>query len=459
MSKLYNYFLLIVVAFYSTTAVAQKLERKGYLGIYPTAVTLDDVVQWNLKNTEGAKITQLAPDGTAAQLDLQINDIIVTINGQPIPTVQALYGVLQDIRKDDTVTFSINRQGKEITRKGKMAGRPLQEIAGGEVIYDAVPFKGGHLRAIVAKPSGAGRFPMVYFLQGYTCSSIEFQGANPLGRLVEQLVGMGYAVFRVEKPGVGDSQHTPDCLDIDFPTEVAAFEAAYEKMVSYDFVDKNQIFLYGHSLGGLVAPLLAQKFQPAGVMVYGTVVYSWEDYMIELYRMQFPMEGQDYATVEEKVKKGKSLLHEYYHEKKHPRDIGKTAAEKTLARELLSYDGEERCLDRHYTFWPSLNDINFVDAWKKTKSKVLAMYGEFDYAALDADAMEAIAKIVNHYHPGNGTFKLLPKTDHSLFLLESMEQGVELFNSGQLGQYGMAHFNEDYATVLHEWMQEVLKSS
>jgi len=447
LNKLFVLSCLLIFTFSST---AQNLKRQGFLGIYPAPVSLDDVEKYQLQSPEGIRIQQLLPEGTAAQAGLETNDIILSINDQPIPDNAALFTSLGALRADDAVTFTVNRSGKEITRKGTMVGRPFVEMKGAVTHYDEVAFEGGYLRSIVHHPEGEGPFPTIYFLQGYPCGSNEFANPNgPFHKLIQQWIDFGYAVYRVEKPGVGDSQGTPNCLEINFETELSAFATAYAQLEQYDFVNQEQIFFYGHSLGGWIAPLLAQKFQPAGVMVYGTGVYAWEDYLTELYRTQYPMFGQDYAVVEDKVLKGKPLLHEYFQEKKHPKDIGQTPAEKAIFQELLSYNGDELCYNRHYTFWANMNDINVVEAWKNTEGKVLAMHGELDIAALDSDAVERIVKIVNHYHPGNATLKIFPKTDHSLFLMDSMEKGIELNTNGQLYQYGATHFNADYAPALH----------
>jgi uncharacterized protein len=116
--------------------------------------------------------------------------------------------------------------------------------------------KQGYIRTIVNKPEGEGPFPAVFYLQGYTCASIDnLAPTSTLKQLIEGLVEKGYAVFRMEKPGVGDSYNLPDCMHIDYETEINAFKKGLENLQEISFVDKSNIFLFGHSLGGNCSPL------------------------------------------------------------------------------------------------------------------------------------------------------------------------------------------------------------
>lgn len=392
-------------------------------------------------------------------MGLQAGDIVHRLNGQSYEAFPAWMQALGKLKAKEEIHLLVTRGEEQLELSGRMGERQLPEPEGTVLSLEEVPFLDGHLRAFVHRPEGEGPFPTVYFLQGYTCGSVEFAvEAHPMGRLIRQLVERGYLVFRIEKPGVGDSEGTPDCMSIDFPTEMEAFRAGYRYLLDLSRVNREQVFLYGHSLGGIVAPLLASEFRPQGVMVYGTGLYSWHDYMIELVRDQFPRDGSDYAEVEELIQRGKPLLHEFFVEKKHPREIGETPEEKALLGQmLLGYDGHETVTNRHYTFWQTINETNLVEAWKNTSASVLSMYGACDIAALDSDAMEKIAEIVNHYHPGNGHFQLIPDTDHGLALVESKAHKLQLQQQGTYWPHLQEHFNWKYADILHQWMQQMLE--
>ena len=55
---------------------------------------------------------------------------------------------------------------------------------------------------------------------------------------------------------MGDCTGTATCEDIDFYTELNAFETAYQTIPKYSFLDTSQIYIFGHSMGGVIAPLI-----------------------------------------------------------------------------------------------------------------------------------------------------------------------------------------------------------
>ena len=192
-------------------------------------------------------------------------------------------------------------------------------------------------------------------------------------------------------------------------------------------------------------------------MVFGTLLYSWDDYLLELFRFQWPLEGRDHAEVEAQVLSVNDLYYQYFHEKKAPSELRATPEAMGVFADMMDIRGPYM-INRHYTFWQTINEENFVAAWKAYSGKVLALYGEFDVAALDADAAQQIVAVVNQYHPGQGDFQIVPDTNHSLLLVESKKQSYELNRSGQIGAYSIDHFNQNYAPQILDWLGAVQKN-
>src|SRR5690348_6203948 len=67
---------------------------------------------------------------------------------------------------------------------------------------------------------------------------------------------------------MGDSEGPP-CTRVAFEAEVAGYRAGLERLLGFDFVDRERIFLVGHSLGAAVAPLVASGSEVAGFIVFG----------------------------------------------------------------------------------------------------------------------------------------------------------------------------------------------
>jgi hypothetical protein len=88
---------------------------------------------------------------------------------------------------------------------------------------------------------------------------------------------------------------------------------------------------------------------------------------------------------------------------------------------------------------------------------VLAMYGEFDVQALNANDAVTIAEVVNQAKPGNGEFMLLPKTEHIFAKVDSYKQTAELYGSGKFFPYAMQNYNPEFGRVTNEWMMKAIK--
>src|SRR5713226_6149465 len=77
----------------------------------------------------------------------------------------------------------------------------------------------------------------------------------------------GFATYRVEKPGIGDSRG-PSCGDADFTAELAAYRAAFAGISKIDFLDSSRIYILGFSNGGGFAPLVAGDSPVRGYLVF-----------------------------------------------------------------------------------------------------------------------------------------------------------------------------------------------
>ena len=132
---------------------------------------------------------------------------------------------------------------------------PREQPGDIQVLYDTVDAQEATLRSLVTIPIGNTRkLPAILFLQGFDCSSIEWPlpESNLTRELIYRLTRAGFIVMRSEKSGVGDSTGTP-CRDVGFRNEVSLFTSALRKLKSYDFVDSDNVFLFGHSVLGCPA--------------------------------------------------------------------------------------------------------------------------------------------------------------------------------------------------------------
>lgn len=113
----------------------------------------------------------------------------------------------------------------------------------------------------------------------------------------------------------------------------------------------------------------------------------------------------------------------------------------------------------HYKFVQELNDVNLPHAWRKAATHVLALYGEHDIHAIDSRWAQHTAQMVNYYHAGKGSWKVVSNTEHGFAKISSMQENVRMRADGSLnGAYMAENFNHKIVEIVGSWIQTVLDS-
>lgn len=454
-------FILITVS-NCIRVFGQTLPRKAWLGVAAQPLDEAKAKANNLKTGEGLIVSTVSPNGTFDQIGVKVGDVILAINQKPINSPAELIAAAQSLNEGAAVEVNLVSNGARTTKKGAAKGRPKEVSENAEVIYDATEMPLGKLRTITFKPKNkTGKMPAVFYIQGLPCQSQELTDAkDPRRQVFEDWVKAGFVVFRVERPNLGDSVTTKDCRDIDFSEEIETNKAGYRKLLAYDFVDTENVFFFGHSMGGWTAPIIAQMKQPKGIIVYGTGVVSWFEYFINLFRIQSTFGGGSHVAAEKETRKMIPMLYEWLEAGKSAEEMRKNPTLKPIVDEPGMFDGEYfqgRAFGRSARFFHTMSKQNLAEEWSKVTCKVLAMYGEFDIQALNARDAEVIAEIVNQSRPGNGEFLLLPKTEHIFAKAESYKQVAELYGSGKFFQYATNNYNPEVGRATNEWMLKAMK--
>ncbi len=447
-------FLLICQCLLLSTS-AQQLARGGSLGARVGPA----------EGGNGVLIQEIIPNSTAEALHLQSGDILIQTGQTTLSDVPSLIHQTTQWKAGQRLSVKVQRNGQLLTLSGNVKGKPLERSTHAEVRYSAVAYDQGYLRSILHLPNSSlesdDKPPVVFFLQGFSCSSIDYyySDSEPIKRLVDGWVRNGFAVYRVEKPGIGDSEGLPDCIDIGFHYEVDAFAKALEELASLPDINKNQIFLFGHSLGGITAPLIAARTPVKGIINYGSVATTWHEYLIKVLREQEIISGTDYQTVENNVRARIPLLYDYFILKKSPQELEKNPEYARLMETGLPLRDGNLMVGRHYSFMQEINETNIVDAFQGANCYVLALHGEHDLHAVDEEWARTTADMVNAFHPGKGSWKILPDTEHAFASVPSMEEYVSMRQNGTFnGAYMRQHFNPAIISETSNWMKMVLNS-
>lgn len=450
--------IILIILFLSpfSTLKSQELKRRAMLGIRMANVNDSIAKANNLKETSGVLIHTTVPNATFDKAGIKPGAILLEINEQKVNEMVDIGPLIPNLRDGDPISFTYIQNGKKEKVKTKAIGRPKELVNNSDIIFGQVKVGENRLRSILVKPKGELKSPVVYFIQGYTCASTEFSLVPDITtlKLIQDWVNAGYAVYRIEKAGIGDSEGEKHCMEMDFNEEYEIFKAGYSDLAKNPNINSEEIFLFGHSMGGVVAPLLAKEFQPKGVITYGTLIHTWFEYMQELTRVQGEMFKTPYKEVEADIRRVTPFWFDYY--------IKGQTKEEILANEdhfnMLKEEGTLEnfkngiFMDRHYTFWQKLQQVSLVNTWLEVKSNVLALYGEFDIQALNANHIKSIANIVNTNNPGKGSWQIIGKADHGFVNFNSMEENVQTLNSGGYFQALQKKYNPNIAKATIEWM-------
>jgi pimeloyl-ACP methyl ester carboxylesterase len=291
---------------------------------------------------------------------------------------------------------------------------PLEEIAGLDSRYGVLRAPDGRrLRTILTRPSGTtGRLPAILFVQWLSCDSIELpekqqDGWNRMLRRVAQ--ESGHLMMRTEKPGVGDSEG--DCATLDYDTELSIHRAAFAALRRSDDVDPDRIVVFGASMGGNYAPLVAAGEKLAGVMIWGGGAKSWFERTLGFERRAKEFDAVPAAELDTYMRSLERFLPAYLLDGKDPATIAREQPALAGVWEKIIGTGSGTHYGRPLAFHQQAAAKDWAAAWERVDAPVLALYGEYDWSD-DAAAHRLVADIANRRGAGRGEFAVIPATDH-----------------------------------------------
>lgn len=293
-------------------------------------------------------------------------------------------------------------------------GRPLEAIPGLDSRYDVLLAPDGtRLRTILTRPSGStGRLPAILFVQWLSCGSIELPERQQDGwsRMLRRLAQeSGFAMMRTEKAGVGDSEG--DCASLDYETELAHHRAALAALRRLPDVDAARIVVYGASMGGNLAPLVAAGAPVAGVMIWGGGAQSWFERMLGFERRAKELSAVPAAELDAYMRNLTRFFVAYLLDRKDPVTIAREQPALAGVWERMVGTGPDSHYGRPLAFHQQAAAQDWAAAWARVNAPVLAMYGAYDWFE-HADAHRLVADIANRRAAGQGEFVVIPATDH-----------------------------------------------
>ena len=230
---------------------------------------------------------------------------------------------------------------------------------------------------------------------------MEYPDANTrdgFGIFMRRLIdASGYATLRMDKLGVGESQG--QCSKADFQSEIEGWQAAFDSLGKYEFINQGRTLVVGLSNGGGLSPLAAREHPVRGFVSAGSWGRTWYEHMLELERRRLTADGKPPAEVNASVKIFADFYNLYLIKGMTPGQVLSQHPE----WKALWYDELDGQYGRLAAFYQQLQALNLGEAWQKVDAPVLVIRGGADDVMSRADS-EAIAQIVNQIHPGKARY-------------------------------------------------------
>jgi pimeloyl-ACP methyl ester carboxylesterase len=311
------------------------------------------------------------------------------------------------------LTFAAAVSAEELPRKAKT---PRESYPNVDVMYDAVTMPDGkRLRSIITKPRDAkGKLPVVFLAGWLSCDSVEAPAdtKDTIGLILRGLAQMpGFCLFKIDKPGCGDSEG--DCSQTDFDTELAGYRAAFRALDTYDFIDSSRVYIFGSSNGGGFAPLVpesdAEQARVRGYISLGGWVKTWFEHMLEIERRRFGLLKKSPGEVTNRIKGATTLYYEWLIKGRRVDDIIRERPD--LVELWPEGKDHEHLYGRPLAFYEQLQKLNLAAAWSRVKVPALILHGQYDWIMGREDS-ELMAQNVNANVPGAARFVEVPETGH-----------------------------------------------
>jgi serine protease Do len=98
-------------------------DGESYLGVDTRDITPDRMGPLHLKEEAGVEVTMVDQDAPAGKAGIKEHDVIMTINGQQVESVEQLRRLIHEIPSGRVVTIGILRNGNPLTLKAQLADR------------------------------------------------------------------------------------------------------------------------------------------------------------------------------------------------------------------------------------------------------------------------------------------------------------------------------------------------
>lgn len=387
----------------------------------------------------GVTVARVIPASPAANAGVLAGDVIKSIGGVSVGNVVSFLDEMHVSRANSDVTLVVIRGNARLSLRARLAAAPNESDPNVTTLYGAINVAGTLRRTLITIPHNpTAPRPGVLLIGGIGCYTVDV-AANPQDpylRLTHDLSRAGFVTMRLEKSGVGDSQGPP-CRNVDFFSESQSYALALEALKRDPHVDPKRIYLFGHSIGSIIAPQLALTNPISGVIVAEGVGRDWPEYELRNTRRQLELGGSPPAEVDENVLQKARCMQRLLVEKQQEAQIERTMPECKVHNGVYPVT---------VAYVQEVAPLNIIQSWTKLDVPVLAIYGSSDFVTEEADHRR-IVDVVNGVHVGRATLTILAGMDH--YLAQAATAKIS-YDNAQIAK--PEPYEENLSRAVIEWL-------
>lgn len=297
-------------------------------------------------------------------------------------------------------------------------------------------------------PKSGDDFPSVILISG---SGAQDRNSELLGHksflvIADYLTKNGIAVLRVDDRGAGVSEGEYNETGLD--GFVQDTKSALEYLLSRNEIDKSKIGLIGHSLGGVIAPIIASESEDisfiimlAGSGIRGDSLMLLQKEYIER-KMSLPESG--IAEGQKNIKGAYDIILNGQGSKAEMQASLKAHFSKVFGAALPAVQLEMISDQLTYPWLVDLIRFDPEESLSKIRCPVLALNGSNDLQVVPKENLGAIRRILEE----NGN------NDAEIFELEGLNHLFQESTTGLLQEYGVIEqtFSPKVLEILSEWI-------
>ena len=305
---------------------------------------------------------------------------------------------------------------------------------------EEVSFRNGEatLSGTLLLPLTKGPRPAVVFLHGAGA-----EGRFGARFLAEYFTRYGIAALIYDKRGVGKS--TGDWKRSDFNDLAGDAIAGIQLLKQRNEINPKEIGLYGHSQGGMIAPLIASRSKDVAFIISGAgsavPVYESEMNSVTSQIRAKGISGSELAEATEFIKIWVNVMRTGQGWVQFDKAVEKVRETKWFP--MLHVPPKDHWM---WAFHKRIYDYNSADYWVQVSVPVLVIYGERDLYVPVTQSISNIDRALSRAKNRDYTILVLPRASHAFIIEPEAGQPFEWW-----------HIAPGFPNLLTAWINQRMK--